>query len=109
MSPSRSFDMMIWQHKRERSSTLKAPSSISSSSLLGGVSFATQSAPTQTWHVAQAQAPPHSALMGRPQSRITSMMRHPSSASRRWVVPSGMRKLRNMSGGLEQTLRTRSF
>src|SRR5665809_90514 len=106
-SPSSSFDMMIWQHRRERSSTLKAPSSISSSSPLGGTSLATQSSPTQTWQVAQAHAPPHSALMGRPQSRITSMTRQPSSASSRWVVPSGMRTVRNMSGHLQEPLQLR--
>src|SRR5680860_1176652 len=82
-SPSSSGVMMIWQESLERSSTWKAPSSISDSSSVGGTSLPTQALPTQTWQVAQAHAPPHSALMGRPQSRITSITRQPSSASRR--------------------------
>src|SRR4029450_4117452 len=95
-SPSSSGIMMIWQQSRERSPTWKAPSSISSSSAEGGTSLSTQSSPTHTWHVAQAQAPPHSALMGMPQSRITSMPLQPSRASSRCVAPSGIRTVTNM-------------
>src|SRR5262249_41605942 len=61
-SPSSSGVMMIWQQSRERSSTWKAPSSISSSSADGGTSLSSQCSATHTWQVAQAQAPPHSAL-----------------------------------------------
>src|SRR5262249_3931347 len=94
--PSSSGVMMIWQQSRERSSTWKAPSSISSSSADGGTSLSSQCSATHTWQVAQAQAPPHSALMGMPQSRITSMTRQPSRASSRCVSPSGVRTVTNI-------------
>src|SRR6476660_4855174 len=42
--------------------------------------------------------------MGRAQSRITSMTRQPSRASRRWELPSGIRTTTNISGHLQQTL-----
>src|SRR5262245_54228327 len=41
--------------------------------------------------------------MGSPQSRITSMTRQPSNASRRWELPSGIRTTTNISGHLQQT------
>src|SRR5262249_55307513 len=103
-SPSSSGDMMIWQHSREHSSTWKAQSSISSSSSVAAGSLGSHLSSTHTWQVAQAQAPPHSALMGSSQSRITSMTRQPSSASRRWEEPSGIRTTTNISGHLQQTL-----
>src|SRR5271155_4965385 len=87
--PSRSFDMGIWQVKRELSRTCSAPSSMLSSSADGVGTLASQAGSIYPWQVAQLQQPPQSPTMpGTELSTAARMTEVPTLASTMCSVPS---------------------